>query len=322
MNFSNSDFNYTDRDLIEFLGNQESQKIHWGDRWREELLEQFDQGETIAGAKLPWGDTHDRIRFRPREVTIHAGQNGHFKSMVTGQMAMWFAAQGEPVGIMSFEMPVKITQQRMCQQAAGSPKPSRDFIERWVTWNHKHLAYYDHLDTSPSNRVLGAVFYMAKDLHCKHIVIDSLTKCGLPYGERGAEKLFIDALCATAKVFDIHIHLVCHVRKPDTNGAIKIPTKWDVRGAGELTDLVDNVIIHWNDKRKAELQRKANSGISLCEKDQEYLLRPDQRMIVEKQRHGAYEGTIGLEMHESLQFHKGKLMTFPLPARERMEIPQ
>lgn len=322
MNFSDRDFNYTDRDLLVFLGQQESQKIHWGNHWRDELLEAFNTEKQITGAKLPWGDTHDKIRFRPSEVTIHAGQNGNFKSMVTGQMAMWFALQGEPAGIMSFEMPVSATQQRMCQQAAGSHQPSRAFIEDWSAWNEKHMAYYDHLDTSPSSRVLGAVFYMAKDLNCKHIVIDSLTKCGLPYGERGAEKLFVDALCATAKVFQIHIHLVCHVRKPSGERDDRIPTKWDVRGASELTDLVDNVIIHWTDKRKVEIKRKANAGQALSERDQEYLLRPDQRFIVEKQRHAEFEGTIGLERHESLQFHKGSLLRPKIPSRSQLDLAQ
>lgn len=315
MNFTDSNFSYTDKDLFEFLGQQESQKIHWGDAWADELMHQFAHGHELTGATLPWSDTHDKIRFRPSEVTIHAGQNGHYKSMVTGQLGMWFALQGEPVGIMSFEMPVPVTQQRMCMQAAGTPQPAREFVDKWTKWNHRNLAYYDHLDTSPSDRVLGALYYMAKDLGCKHIVIDSLTKCGLPYGERGAEKGFIDALCATAKAFNIHVHLICHVRKPDNSGKASIPTKWDVRGASELTDLVDNVVIHWSDKQKKELQRKHEMGAKLSEKDQEYLLRPDQRLIVEKQRHGAYEGTIGLEMHKSLQFFRGVLMRpdFPTP---------
>jgi len=322
LNFDDRDFGYTDEDLLEFLGQQESQKIHWGDHWSEELLARFEQGDTLTGAKLPWGDTHDKIRFRPAEVTIHAGQNGNYKSMVTGQMAMWFALQGEPSGIMSFEMPVTVTQQRMCQQAAGSPNPGREFIRDWSAWNDRHMAYYDHLDTSPSDRVLGAVFYMTKDLHCKHIVIDSLTKCGLPYGERGAEKLFVDALCATAKVFQIHIHLVCHVRKPSGESDSRIPSKWDVRGASELTDLVDNVVIHWSDKRKAELKQRLNSGRELTDREQEYMLRPDQRLIVEKQRHGAFEGTIGLEMHDSLQFHKGTLLRPKFPAATQMDLAQ
>lgn len=320
MIFSNRDFDYTDQDLIAFLGQQESQKIRWGNEWESELIEQFSRGENQTGAKLPWPGCEDKIRFRPSEITIHAGQNGSYKSMLTGQLAMWFALQGEPAGIMSFEMPVPVTQQRMCCQAAGSTDPSVDFIRRWSRWNHLRMSYYDHLDTSPSNRVLGAVFYMAKDLGCKHIVIDSLTKCGLPYGERGAEKAFIDALCATAKVFAIHIHLVCHVRKPQSDGKVRIPTKWDVRGAGELTDLVDNVIIHWTDERKHELLRKQASGITLSVADTEYLQRPSQRFIVEKQRHGKYQGTIGLEMHESLQFNRGRMLDFPLPKPDLFEV--
>ena len=311
MNFS--ECNYTDRDLITFLGQQESQDIRWGNEYENELLEHFRNGSVMTGSKMPWTETHDFIRFRPDEVTIHAGMNGHFKSMVTGQMMEWFALGGEPVGIMSFEMPVRDTQKRMCQQAAGSANPAPGFIKQWVKWNHMNLAYYDKLDTTPSTRVLGAVFYMAKDLGCKHILIDSLTKCGLPYGERGAEKDFIDALCATAKAFHIHIHLVCHVRKPSNHGQEYIPCKFDVRGAGELTDLVHNVIIHWNDKKKAKIKLKQSGGVRLNEKETEYLMRPDQRMIIEKQRNGAVEGAIHLEMHESLQFNKGRLLRFDMP---------
>jgi len=314
LNFSECD--YTDRDLITFLGQQESQDIQWGDAYGEELLEHFRTGTVLSGAKLPWPKTHDMIRFRPGEVTIHAGMNGHFKSMITGQMMEWFALDGEPCGIMSFEMPVRNTQQRMCQQAAGTENPAPGFIKTWSKWNHRNLAYYDKLDTTPSARVLGAVFYMAKDLGCKHILLDSLTKCGLPYGERGAEKDFIDALCATAKAFGIHIHLVCHVRKPSSQGQEYIPNKFDVRGAGELTDLVHNVIIHWSDKKKAKLEKKLAGNIKLTSSEQEYLLRPSQRMIVEKQRNGAFEGTIGLEMHPSLQFNEGRVLRFDMPPQE------
>lgn len=316
MNFNDSECNYTDKDLLTFLGQQESQDIRWGNEYEQELLDHFRNGTVMTGAKLPWDRTHDLIRFRPGEVTVHAGMNGHFKSMVTGQMMEWFALDGEPAGIMSFEMPVKDTQKRMCQQAAGTPNPAPGFIQQWVKWNHMNLAYYDKLDTTPSSRVLGAVFYMAKELGCKHILLDSLTKCGLPYGERGAEKDFIDALCATAKAFQIHVHLICHVRKPQSAGQEHIPSKFDVRGAGELTDLVHNVIIHWADKKKAKLKQKIQAGQKLAPKEEEYMLRPDQRMIVEKQRNGAFEGTIALEMHDSLQFHQGRPVRFDMPPAE------
>lgn len=314
MNFNDTECNYTDKDLLDHLGRQESQDIRWGNEYEQELLDHFRNGSVMTGAKLPWQNTHDLIRFRPGEVSIHAGMNGHFKSMITGQMMEWFALDGEPAGIMSFEMPVRDTQKRMCQQAAGTDHPAPGFIKQWVAWNHMNLAYYDKLDTTPSTRVLGAVFYMAKELGCKHILLDSLTKCGLPYGERGAEKDFIDALCATAKAFQIHIHLICHVRKPQNAGQEHIPSKFDVRGAGELTDLVHNVIIHWADKKKAKLKQRLSAGQKLLPKEEEYMLRPDQRMVVEKQRNGAFEGTIALEMHDSLQFNQGRPLRFDMPA--------
>ncbi|MCB1704618.1 MAG: hypothetical protein KDI17_07140 [Halioglobus sp.] len=305
------DHQYNDKTLLEFLGEQESQNIAWGDAYADELLDHFDSGQELTGAKLPWAKTHDLIRFRSGEVSIHAGMNGHRKSMVCGQIMQWFALQGEPAGIMSFEMPVRDTQKRMCQQAAGSLDPSPGFISDWAHWNHLNLAYYDKLDTTPSGRVLGALYFMAGSWGCKHVLIDSLTKCGLPYGERGAEKDFIDALCATAKAFQIHIHLVCHVRKPDRQGEEHIPTKFDVRGAGELTDLVHNVIIHWADKRKVNLQKALAGKKELSQAEMEYLeKRPDQRFVIAKQRNGEFEGTIGLSFGKGLQFNQGQQLSF------------
>lgn len=312
MNFRGFDeHQYSDKTLLEFLGQQESQNIAWGDAYGDELLTYFREGQVLTGSKLPWNKTHDLIRFRPGEVTIHAGMNGHRKSMVCGQIVEWFALGGEPCGIMSFEMPVRDTQKRMCQQAAGSFQPGPRFIQEWSRWNAQNLAYYDKLDTTPSGRVLGAVYFMAEAMGCKHILIDSLTKCGLPYGERGAEKKFIDALCATAKAFQIHIHLICHVRKPEKLGEEYIPNKFDVRGAGELTDLVHNVIVHWADKKKLALEQLRKANKPLSPRDVNYLEKhPDQRFIVAKQRNGEFEGTIGLIFGDGLQFNDGKLLPF------------
>lgn len=303
--------NYTDKDLLTFLGQQESQDVYWGNHFKDGLINRFENGEQFTGSELPWSKTSQQIRLRPGEVTIWAGMNGHFKSMLLGQVLQWIAMKEDaPVGVMSFEMPIVDTMHRMVMQAAGSKNPPTAFIDRWATWNNKRIAYYDKLDTTRSDRVLGVVFHMAKDLGCKHIMIDSLTKCGLPYGERGSEKEFIDALCSTAKVFGIHIHLVCHVRKPQAGGEEYKPTKFDVRGAGELTDLVHNVIICWADKKRKKL---AASSFALKDSEKKYLDdNPDQRLIVAKQRGGQYEGTIGLYLHPSLQFtsQEGRAMPF------------
>lgn len=314
MNVHDSHVNYTDRDLLEFLAKQQAQDVRWGSDFEQQLLDTLDPAARPVGASLPWSECADLIRFRPSELSIHAGMNGHHKSMVTGQLLQWFALQGERVGIMSFEMPVADTMRRMCQQAAGSPAPSREFVQQWAVWCHDRIAFYDKLDTTPAAQVLGVVFHMAKVLGCRHILIDSLTNCGLPYGERGEEKRFAEALCATAKAFGIHVHLVVHVRKPSQAGEEHIPSKFDIRGAGEITDLAHNVVIHWADKRRAELKRKQDAGRKLSEKEAEYLeQRTDQRLIVAKQRNGAFEGPIGLNFHDSLQFYRGRLLRPEFP---------
>jgi len=210
MEFSRVD--YTDKDLLTFLGEQESQDIRWGNEFEDEFVDFMENGHAITGIKLPWARAEDKFRIRPGEVTIIAGMNGHRKSMILGQVMEWAALAGNRVGIMSFEMPIRDTQQRMCRQAAGCRNVSTQFARDWVRWNHETICYYDKLDTTTSDKVLGAIYYMAKDMGCNVVMIDSLTKCGLPSGERSAEKDFIDALSATAKVFGIHIFLVAHVR--------------------------------------------------------------------------------------------------------------
>ncbi len=306
---------YSEQDVLEFLGQQESQSIHWGDVFEDELVNHIQQGPDLSGATLPWEPTHSLLRFRPEEVTLWAGINGHHKSMIVGQVLMWTALKNnQRCGIMSFEMPVVATMKRMVQQAAGSLSPGEGFTRQWARWNHESIAYYDKLDSTTSHRVLGVVMYMAKDMGCQSIVIDSLTKCGLPYGERGAEKDFIDALCSMAKVFKIHIHLVCHVRKPERGGEEHKPTKFDVRGAGELTDLVHNVIICWHDKKKVRLEKLRDPtpvDLKYIEKN------PDQRLIIVKQRGGAYEGTIALHKLDCLQFtHRDAILPFDIPLQD------
>jgi len=293
---------FDDKELMDFLGQQESQDIAWGDIYTDPLVERLRDGDVIRGSKLPWGKTHELFRFRPGEVTLWAGMNGHKKSMLTSQVMLWLA-RDERVGISSFEMPVIDTMERMAYQAAGCT-PAPEFARQWAQWNHERICYYDQLDTVPANRVLGSIYYMTRELGCKHVLVDSLTKCGIPKGEGDLEKRFLDTLSATAKALEVHIHLVAHVRKPDRKGEEYIPNKFDVRGAGEIVDQVDNLLICWADKKREKIKSKISHSIKISNTDQEYLDKnPDQRLICGKQRRGKWEGTIGLWFHDdSLQF--------------------
>ena len=72
----------------------------------------------------------------------------------------------------------------------------------------------------------------------------------------------------------------------------KIPDKFDVKGAGELTDLVDNVMIVHRNKAK-ERRAEANETVDHYE--------PDATLTVAKQRHGEWEGRINLYFHRDSQ---------------------
>ena len=126
-------------------------------------------------------------------------------------------------------------------------------------------------------------------------MIDSLMKCGIKTDDYNLQKDFVDQLCAIAQDNNCHIHLVHHVRKGDKEG--KEPDKFDIRGAGEIADMVDNIFIMHRNKfkeRKIEAKQSVDKFV------------PDASLICAKQRHGEWEGKINLYFHKaSQQFMSG-----------------
>lgn len=316
MKFSDEDLR--DQDMLEFLREQECTDIGWGSDFEDDFARIMSEGQNLSGSRLPWDEYDQCVAFAPGEISVHGGMNRHRKSMVLGQLAGWFALQGDRVGIMSFEMPIAQSMRRMCLQMAGTSNPTERWYRSWARWNNSRVCYYDKFDTTPAQRVIAAAQHMAATLGCKHIVIDSLTKCGLPYGDGAAAKDFIDVLTDTARACNTHIHLVAHVRKPESRGGNADdhrPNRYDIRGAGEISDLAHNVILHWANLRKKRIQDKADlkgidpMAMGLDDKDLERLEQPCQLMIVDKQRSSPWDGDIALwQDRASLQFHRGRVL--------------
>lgn len=300
------------REYFEMIGLQQSQDLYGIDHWREGLLERLSGSDILTGNCLPWSKTHNSIRLRPGEISLWAGVNGHRKSMITGQVALWLARE-QPVCIASLEMKPESTIERMCSQAAGC-RPSPQFAENFLEWGNERIWIYDKLDTTPTESILGVCYYAAKELGCKHVFIDSLMKCGISPDDYPGQKDFVDRLALCAKQNNIHIHLICHMRKGDDE--YRRPGKFDVKGASEITDLVDNVFVCWKDKQREEAVLKEDSNLQLTDKDIQALERCDQELRVEKQRHGEWESTFRLWFHKpSLQFigdTKNHPMPFPI----------
>lgn len=244
--------------------------------------------QETSGTATPWPKVENRLRFRPGEVTLWAGVNGHGKSGLLGYVVLDALVAGERACIASLEMPPAATLGRMCRQAAGSNAPTIEWIERFHNWTDDKLWLYAHQGQVHPDRVLAVTRYCRKELGIDHVVIDSLMKCGMAPDDYGAQKNFVDALCVLTRDTGLHVHLVHHIRKGDTEK--KMPDKFDVKGAGEIVDLVDNALIVFRNKRKeAQLESAADQ-----QRIADLAALPDTVLICEKQRHFTWEGHINL----------------------------
>jgi len=290
-------------DLVEYFrlnGELEAQDLHGAAYWCDKVKDRFRNGPNVFGATLPWPKTHEYVRLRPGEISIHAGINGHRKSMVTGQIALHLAEQGERSCIASLEMKPEATLGRLASQAATTSQPSNEFVDAFLGWADDKIIIYDRLDSTPMEAVLGVCYYATQELGCQHIFIDSLMKCGIGEDDYNKQKKFLDLLSVCAKQTNCHIHLVAHMRKGENEN--KRPGKFDVKGTGAITDLVDNCFVHWKNIAKRDAERRQSDGLSLSESQLKKLDEPDQLLIVAKQRHGEYDGQFKLWFHnDSLQ---------------------
>jgi twinkle protein len=232
--------------------------------------------------------------------------------MCLGMAALWWAKDDRKVAIASLEMQPTETLWRMCLQAAGSSTggtPTEEFIREFSAFADKNILIYDQLDSVKTEKILGFVHYAAKHLGCNHIIIDSLAKAGISVEDRQGETEFINRLAWAAKHLKCHIHLVAHIRKPQSGMEHKPATKYEVKGSSTLVDLVDNVIVVHMDKKRDQLKHLP----SLTEEQQNYFdSHHDMLLCIQKQRHGAFEGTFAFYNHPSLQMtaQEGKAIPF------------
>jgi twinkle protein len=143
--------------------------------------------------------------------------------MVTGQIAMGLIKQKQRVMIASFEMKPKRTLFRMLRQFAGEnidfPRYTdkarylTNLITRMRTFAHANLWLYDQQGTVTAQQVIAVSRYSAVELGVQHIFIDSLMKCVSGEDDYNAQKSFVDELTSLARDHNVHIHLIHHIRK-------------------------------------------------------------------------------------------------------------
>jgi len=255
---------------------------------------------TLHGDRAPWGETHATMAFGEGQLSVWGGINGHGKSELVGQVAAWFMCK-EKVAIASFEMHPRETLMRMCRQTCSAREPTQELKKAWLDWATHRMYVYDQVDRVTPAAVLGMVHYAYHELGCKHVVIDSLTKCGVGR-DNDSQAALVDHLQNAAKKWGCHIHLIAHIRKGESE--MDKPGKFDLRGAAEITDLADNVLIVYRNKKKEEL---LNAGKMYIQgEDGEPMetdkVMPDCILRQVKNRHGGEEADYKLWRNKSGQY--------------------
>lgn len=250
-----------------------------------------------AASLLPWGKTHGQFAFRPGEVTEWMGARGHGKSMVLSHVLLGLLRQGEKAAVMSFEMHPLRQLERFLRQFSASGEPTDMAAEAMLDWLHGKLWFYDQQGTVKPKTVYGVCRYAAARKGVQHIVIDSLMKVVRGADDYNAQKDFVNDLCTIAHDTGLHIHLVHHTKK--LGDETQIPTADDSKGAGEVPDQVDNVLIVWRNKPKELLKARHDQGKHLSERELEKLDGPDAILACDKQRNGEWEGRTALWFHKA-----------------------
>lgn len=225
------------------------------------------------------------VEFAPGEVTLWGGFNGSGKSLVQGQVLTGFAEKGQKICIASFEMKPAKTLARINRQVFSHATPTKDQVQSFLSRTDGRIWLYDQQGTVRSDRMIAVVKHCAEKLGCQHIAIDSLMKCIRDEDDYNAQKRFVDELTACARDYNVHIHLVAHLKKGDTDE--RMPNRMDIKGSGSISDLVDNVLIVWRNKKK---EREADAGKPVNDND------PDSVLICDKQRNtcDGWEGRVKL----------------------------
>jgi len=239
------------------------------------------------GLKLPWSKTKDSVKFRQGEVSLWAGVNSHGKSVLLSHVIVDAVAQGYKFCIASLEMTPGRQLEKMYRQICCNSMPTRSHAQKAREFINNKIWVFNVIGRAKGQRLLDVFDYAHKRYGITHFIIDSLSKCGLRDDDYAAQKDYVDVLMEFARTRNIHIHLVLHMRKTETES--KMGGKFDLKGSGGMADMTDNIFIVWRNKPKESAMKSGDDAKIL-----KYCDAPDAYVKCEKQRVTGEEPLISL----------------------------
>jgi twinkle protein len=281
-------------DLTDYLEPEQSHSVRPAHHFKQKTLDILNGRSSAKGLSLPWTKVGDRFSFRPGELTVWTGYKAHGKSMLLSQVLLFAMMQGEKVFVLSPEFLPEGILARKVRQAATSAHPTDAFASRFLEWaGNGRLWLFDHQGSLNPDTVTGVIRYAVDHHAVTHVLVDSLMKCGIAPDDYTRQKKLVDDLQSITHQTGIHLHLVAHARKGESDD--KPARLHDVKGTSELCDMAENVLSVWKNKRKLDAQSK---GIT------SHNTEPDALLTIDSQRNGdGWTGGIQLWFHPaSFQF--------------------
>lgn len=263
-------------DLTVFMDEEQIHRIKNAGEYRDKLIDLIENnGE--KGDPLPWNALEKKFEFRPSEITVWSGYKGHGKSLLISQFLENMVAKNKKVFIISPEFPPHRVLHRMMIQEFGMEHTKSSVADQWLEIVKENLWIYDQQGSLKAKDVPALCRYAIKHFNVDHILIDSLMKLGISVDDYTGQKTLVDEVQHVAHHSKTHIHIVAHGNKSN-GGDEKIGNLHSVKGASEICDLAENVLIVWRNKEK-EFKNIIDSEM------------PDCILKVEAQRNG--DGWIG-----------------------------
>lgn len=265
-------------DLAGYMDEQVSHNVKPASAYRDDLIQSLvsrGEGDPTATV-LPFNHLRGKFEFRQHEVTIWSGYKGHGKSLILSQALLAAIQRGKRVFILSPEFRPESVLERMLYQYSATTRPAVEHIDAYMDFLLERMWLYDAQASLKPNDAVALCRYAADKLGVDHILIDSLMKCGMGPDDYAGQKQFVDRIQSVAHTNPLHIHLVAHARK--TNDDSKPPRLHDIKGASEIADMAENVLVVWRNKEKEKHPSQKRDE-------------PDASLTVEAQRNA--DGWIG-----------------------------
>lgn len=284
----------------------------------DELISEMSMTEEDApGFDLPWGNDF-KLKIRKGEVSAVVGYTGHGKTAVLNHICTHMQANGARGMIASLEMKMLGTKDNFVKCHYGQMTVDPEYIRQAML--HSSLSNMLMVNrkkkrTIDGEKLLEYFYLCSKKYGLDYIVLDNLMMCKLGWDDYDNQQQFIESLQCMADDTGTHTFIVAHPRKPPSAREKEVPPDaYEIKGAGEIANLVDNCISVWRNTKKhydlAIEKQKSADGNNYGEIE-DIKARPDGIVQLAKQRsgigsHKGWLGSVNLWCKPGMQFHSSQ----------------